>query len=180
MYLKIKCYKNIEMEDTIKEKTKHETFINELVSLSISNHYCSAVLEWEFDYCEDSKDIEDDSYDDIQQYFCLCGTKIRYLNHIKNKLKYGMTTVGSCCVKKFMKENKDLELVMENKDKIKSKNKKYKSQKKLVKICEKCYKTFDLKTIDEHKWKHRCLKCFIKFKEFEKNEQKMSNIDFDF
>jgi len=166
------------MGDIIKQKTKHENFKEELLCISVSNIFESAVLEWEFDSCEDSKDIQ--IYNEIEQYFCLCTTKIRYLNNIKNNLNHQMTTVGSCCVKKFMKKNKDLDLVMNNIKTIKTKNDKYCEKKKLKKICKKCYKHFELKSIDEHKWKHQCLKCFIKYKDFEKNTETMSRINMDF
>lgn len=161
-----------------KEKRKHEIFSKELISMSVSNDYLPAVLEWEFDFCEDSRERQ--KGEDEEQFYCLCTTKIRYLNYISNKLNHNGATVGSCCVKKFMKENKDLSIVMENKEKIKSKNKKFNKDKQLKKICEKCFKEFKLKSLDEHRWKHRCLKCFIKFKEFEKNEKMMLKINFDF
>lgn len=69
-----------------------ETFIKRIIELSESNYFTQASMEWEW--------IE--MFDDNN--FCLCGHWIVENCVIKNMENGNITTVGNCCIKKFMTE----------------------------------------------------------------------------
>lgn len=71
----------------------HYKLTNEIISLSDSEYWNEAKLEWGFEYAYYSENLET----------CLCGHyPIKNVCVIKNSINNNATEVGNCCVNKFL------------------------------------------------------------------------------
>lgn len=124
--------------------SKFEIFCKEIIKLSDSDNFNEAVKEWYLIGLDEEKTN------------CICGQFIINNCIIQNKLNHNISIVGNVCIKKFMNNNN----ILINDMNLQLYNNKCKKNNKLYKKC-KCGKKIKLKELNEHDWKHKCLKCFF-------------------